>query len=77
MKIRLLISDDREQIILHPESTHEESVLKMLQQERTLTIYKGEFFDCRAGYTRVLSEGYTDTILVLNKEGVKCEPILP
>ena len=68
MRIALYTEDRRDQIILTPESDSEKAILGKLHDcKHILSIFRGEFYACRSGWTR---EGLdkTSTILVLTKE---------
>lgn len=68
MKIALYIEDGREQIVLTPESDTEKGILgKLTNGERTLKIYRGEFYPCQGGWTRHSDFGQNSTIIVLDE----------
>lgn len=53
MKIALYIEDGLEQIVLTPQSDTEKAILgKLHDGSRTMTLAKGSFYECRAGYER-------------------------
>ena len=66
MKTTILIKENRIQLILEPETAHDEEVLKVL--ERLPCCYRAYFYDCAGGWTR-RTGGYQDLIIVFdNKE---------
>lgn len=53
MKIALYIEDGIEQIMLTPQSQAERDILdKMSSGNRTMKIYRGEFYHCKGGWHR-------------------------
>lgn len=67
MKIALYIEDGLEQLVLTPESASEKAILgKLADRSRTLSVYQGEFYACRGGWTRQGSSE-TSTIIVLTE----------
>jgi hypothetical protein len=74
MKIALYIEDGLEQIVLHPETDTEKSILgKLHDGSRQLAIYRGEFYACQGGWTRH-SENARSTIIVLRKTPPEAAP---
>ncbi len=67
MKIALYIEDGLEQIVLTPQSDAEKRILaKMHDDRRKLDLFRGSFFECRAGFVRQgTSDEYESTIIVL------------
>lgn len=53
MKVALYIEDGLEQIVLTPESDTEKGIVAKLRDgSRELSIYQGEFYECRGGWMR-------------------------
>jgi hypothetical protein len=74
MKIALYIDDGREQIVLTPESDTEKAILgKMHDGSRVMSIYKGEFYECRGGWTRH-SANPAATFIVLDRTNTPSTP---
>ena len=72
MKTIILIKENRIQLILQPETTHDEEALKIL--EKLPNSHRTWFYDCEGGWTRRTS-GMSDLIIVFDKieEGKPCE----
>ena len=66
MKIALCIQDDIEQIVLTPENETETNIVRKLEEPRSITVCRGSFYQCRAGYS---THGLDDdsTFIVLRK----------
>jgi hypothetical protein len=63
VKIALYIEDGLEQVVLSPESETERSILgKLHDSSRQLSVYRGEFYNCRGGWTR---HGSSDTSTII------------
>lgn len=75
MKTLLITKENRQQIVLTPETEFEKSIVKMFHSEFTFPqpieekkkpteaqIYLGEFYDCRGGWTR---EGQNNDSLII------------
>lgn len=65
MRIALYIDDGINQIVLTPESQTEKAILgKLHDEQHELLVMRGEFYECRGGWTRQGANGGS-TILVL------------
>ena len=63
MKIALVIADDREQIVLTPETAAEKALVNLLGLEtRNLRMHRGSFYNCQGGYYR---QGAGDESVIL------------
>jgi len=73
MKTAILIKENRTQLILEPESRHDNEVLKILS--KLPNTHYDDFYDCEGGWTRrhivdEYNEG-KDLIIVFDKEQKK------
>jgi len=66
MKAAIFIKEGRTQVVLTPESQLESSVLEQIHEaEGELHTTRGEFYDCKGGYTRQ-GKATTDLIFVMD-----------
>lgn len=73
MKIALYIEDGIEQIVLHPESDTEKSILaKMHDGSRSFSVFRGGFYACQGGWIRH-NETPDSTMIVLRRVEEKTE----
>lgn len=58
MKIAFYMQDGLEQLVLTPESEREKKMLALLHQDdRSLEIKRGAFYECRGGWVRFSGNG--------------------
>jgi hypothetical protein len=68
MKIALYIEDGLEQIVLTPQTETEKGILgKLSDGDRSLNIYRGQFYASPEGWTR-RDTGERSTIIVLRPQ---------
>lgn len=66
MKTVILIEDGRLQLVLTPETEHEKSALKMIEDKSaSLNIVTGEYYACAGGWTRELSESRARSLMIV------------
>ena len=65
MKTAVYIEDGVEQIVLTPESDFERKVFGFIEENSSLSLKKGKFYECQGGYFRqgMMSERENDFIL--------------
>jgi len=71
MKTAVYIEDGVSQIVLTPETEMEKALVdKLSNDEYNIRIFKGEFFDCRAGYARYAVGGDESLMIRLERKEV-------
>ena len=70
MKIALYIADGLTQVVLTPETNHEENVVKLLSDKGVEWIKHGSFYETNGGWIRH-SDADRSLMLVLRAEPVK------
>jgi hypothetical protein len=71
MKTTIMIRENRTQLVLEPESRHDEDVLKVM--ERLPGCYRDRFYDCQGGWTRE-GGGERDLVIVFGPAPMRPKP---
>lgn len=67
MKTAIYIEDGLTQVVLTPETKHEEVVLKVAEEGKHVSVKRGSFYECRGGWTRHGTDDVSLFLIVRDK----------